>query len=294
MAQMAVLGTRLWNAPTYALLEVDGDAPLTFHFASSSFLRYRFGTALVGDELLDALAAMDGDWRTVLDCSATLLPLRNELLPRLADLRNLRTRIAGGGIGVVFAVASGGEFLIPWQERSQEVADGAGRSSVVPLAYHQPVIGDAAESHPYWTVLRELYEECFRGKEADRDPLGLIYNWYLRRSGPVDYLHEHRDSVVFSLNGIGLNSFNGNYEMAVGVTVQEEEFWSRFGDLAEHNWEIGRWTLLHTKDAESLREALADSNQMQESRFALAQAIIALRERYPERMARMDVRLSMA
>ena len=285
LARMQVLGAVLYDDPLYALSSIDpSTGALTF--SEASFLQARFGAALVGDELSDALTAKQGDLAEVVREADSLLPLRKAFYPSLAELANYGSRITGGGIGVVVALAVPNGFRIPIQVRSDKVADGARLRAVVPKAYHQAGVGQEIEVYPYWTALRELFEECFNNDEAARDSRHLLHDWYLNENEAVAHVHKNRGQGVQTwFHGVALNGVNGNYELAITIVIEDESFLPNFGNKFMHNWEIKNWDLLETRDQNAISRALTDPTLVNESRFHLAESLLALRARFPERVA---------
>src|SRR5207237_460529 len=121
-------------------------------FAEVDFFLYRFSTGLLEEEIRDALTRYDGNIHLVIE-EKEKLELRQALIPTLEVLGDPQHRICCGGIGVVFALRTPGEYLIPLQVRSGEVSDGRGSLAVIPKAFHQPLIGDPQEVNIYWTTL---------------------------------------------------------------------------------------------------------------------------------------------
>jgi len=282
---MTAQGAELWDAHLYRLRATPSHENDMLAFGSTTFMAYRFGAALVGDELVDQLIELKGET----EVRQADLPLRNLFLPTIDALEHVGDRLCAGGLGTVLAMADEGRFVIPLQVRSSRVADGGGTQAVIPKAFHQATVGSPEEVKPYWTVLREQYEECFGGQEVERDSPSMVFNAYLRASQPIAYIHEHRGAAEILYHGLALNAFNGNYEFATSIVVLDEWFWRTLAEVSRPNWE-GKWFLLHTDDPAKMREALTSPNLVNESRFHLAEGLLHLRAKYPEMVADIGLR----
>lgn len=288
LARAQLLNLQLWDDPLYLLLSATSEPPLELEFQMSNFFAYRFGSALLGDELLDALVAAEGDALAAIRRQEELLPLRAHLLPSIRSLEDYGSRTCGGGTGVLVALArrEQKDFVIPIQQRSPHVADGQGRLSLIPKAFHQPhpASRDVAEVGLYWTVLRELFEELLGGKEAERE--GRIkHDWYLNQNDAARFLHERNDAVRFEMTAFGINAFNGNYEFCGLVVVEDEEFWDRFGWTLKPNWEVTGIQALSSLDSEDIHRRLVSSEWAPESLLQFGEGLRRLQAIGSERCA---------
>lgn len=152
------MGIKIWNAPTYRLLEFGRSDIPWVQFTETNFFSGRFTSGLIYDETVDAL--VQGNIDLVLENPNKYMPLRMALLPTRSDLFAFKNRTCIGGVGVVFAFARAApedDFVIPLQIRSYEVSANQGVSAVLPQGFHQPMAGQEEEVNIHWTVFRELY-----------------------------------------------------------------------------------------------------------------------------------------
>jgi hypothetical protein len=154
LARIIQGNARNWDNRIYRLVEMD----VVPHRAGASFtldtyLRYRFTSGLMADELFRRLAeSPDG---TV---PRSALPLRARWLPDAASLGRFEDRICAGGVNVLVALARPKpevDYALFLHQRSGLVSEGQGSLSVIPMGYHEPMHDPSAEVSPAFTVFRK-------------------------------------------------------------------------------------------------------------------------------------------
>lgn len=273
---------QLWNDPLYRLLREDiqhGKAS----FSLIDFFAYRFQSGLLADELIDAAVDCRGDVKLLRERKDKLL-LRAGLLPDFDALRNLQNRICAGGIGVVWALRSRQEqgYVIPLQVRSSQVNDGRGRHAVLPKAFHAPLADEMTEVSIRWTLFRELFEEVFRGKEAERPDDHMVHDWYFPGSPPLQWFRDNSDwrgEVVT----YGLNAVAGNYDFGILLIVEDPCYYERFKSEIRKNWEAEKTKWISTKDKEGIADLLRQK-WASESLLHFGEALRRLKELHPKQV----------
>jgi hypothetical protein len=234
LEQLAILdavGVRVWDDPLYSLHGISSTGQMNFRL--TRFVLYRTQCGSLLDEL--ALAIAKESIGVVRQRAEELLPRRAKFLPSVEALLAFEARIVAGGPAVLFvARLSDQDFGIVVQRRSYQVSDELGALSVVPKAFHQPMIDPSAEAVLEKTVYRECYEELFGGEEQHGyvDP-----EFYLAKCEAV---RELRDPKISSLQPLGLvwDLSRGNYHPLYCLFVRSKDWWDRHHSAIRLNWEV--------------------------------------------------------
>jgi hypothetical protein len=286
---LEALGVRLWNDPLYCLRRIDLDGP-SFGFAEVPFMRWRFTSGLLPDEASDALLESDGDPNAVLRDQQIRLPIRNAIAPTRGSLWRVADRLCCGGFGLTVAIARNDpakDYVIPLQRRSSQVSDNRGLMSVLPKGFHQAAVAPDREVSPYWSAMREVFEEIFEGEEevGRRDVRRLRHDWYFTAHDAMAWLQQNPDSYRLEVISFGINGIGGNYEYAMLLEIHDTEYWDRFGPQIRGGWESESTLALSTLDTSRIRRLLSVDRWAPEGVFQVGEALIRLRERSPERTA---------
>lgn len=278
----------LENRPLYSLQSIDEpNDELIFQFGLSEFLRYRFCYGLLEDEIIDALVRTVGNVEAVCASPDRYLPVRRTILPTLLKIEDVGSRLCGGGVGVLFAMARdvGQDFLLLVQVRSGKVSDSRDHLAVVPKAFHQPFVDAAAEVHIRSSVYRETYEELYSGEEARTDRPVLSADWYFDRCPGVAYFRDHGHAFQNEVVAFGLSSLLGNFEFAVLLAIPDEWYWKTFRRQIELSLiETKKVIPVSSLDQDQMADILAHKNWAPESRFHFVECLIRLAELYPDRV----------
>jgi hypothetical protein len=278
LAETLTAGTRFTESSLYRLTSVDAaKGEIGGTLGLSRFTSYALTLDLLEGELTDALAA---DVAT----RPGSLPLRDRYLPDTASVLDLSSRLCAGGALALCAFArpvsryrGPADYVLLVQERSGNVINAAHRLAVIPKGFHQPMTDYRSDAKIAATLLREMEEELFGREEIDNT---------MTRQSAADPMHESRlsepmrwllaenpDALRVECTGFGLNLVSGNYEFASLVVVESEDFWTRYGDRIEANWESSALRQFSSLDAESLAELMAEDTWSNEGLFALAQGL---------------------
>lgn len=168
LAETLALNVRLVDMPLYRLLQINPfPGALAGSLGVTPFVGYALTTDLLEGELLDALAAGA-------PAQPGSLPLRDALLPDVAAVLNLSSRLCAGGALALSAFArpasplrGPADYVLLVQERSATVVNAARRLAVIPKGFHQPMTDLRADARVGATLLREMEEELFGREEVD-------------------------------------------------------------------------------------------------------------------------------
>lgn len=231
LAEVELDRTVLVDNPLYRLLGMDISAQgWNTVWSTSDFLSFALTNDLLENELLDVIAAGK---------RPEDLLLRQQYLPSIASAVDFESRTCVGGVAGLVAIArEEGDYLLLVQKRSSRVLNLAGRLSVIPRAFHQPVSETAKDLSLTRTLVRELEEELL-----GRDDLELLED-----DRRVDPLHPARFSEAMralqepgachmECTGFAINGTNGNYEVSALIVIDDPTWWTRFGHQVEANWE---------------------------------------------------------
>ncbi len=277
-------GLKVWNDPVYSLAEVSfPDNGLRAHFYLDHFYSFRFGIGALEDEVVDALVDADLNVESV---GSSILPLRLRYLPTAHSVWDLRSRLCVGGLGVVLALAHGGEFIIPLQKRARNVSDGQNMLSVLPKALHQPMIDPVSEIALSRTMYREIYEELLGGEEAEKTKRRNRFDWYERADPALEWFGDHKGAYQLECVCFGINLTKGGFEYGILLAIPDEKYWSDFGHKLVTSWEVldERVPLLRTRQAEEVAAMLTKPEWTGESLFTLTHGLKRLKALYPERV----------
>ncbi|KAA9162596.1 transcriptional regulator [Amycolatopsis acidicola] len=276
------------DAPLYRLLDIDiGPGGVSGTFGRVSFMDYALGPDLLEAELPGPVDT----WQ-----------LRPRYLPDLDAVWHLPGRLCAGGVAALCAIARPAEgnrpadYALLVQRRSDRVVNGAGRLSVIPKAFHQPLTDHRGDLPIRATLLREMEEELFGRAEVDSAAAAAAAApmHVSRLTEPMRWLLGAPGRLRLECTGFGLNLVSGNYEFAGLVVVEDEEFWTRFGGHIEANWEASGLQVYSSVDTELTAELVADDDWSNEGLFALLQGFRRLTECGGERARLPEVRSRMA
>jgi len=273
LAETLAIGTRLIDLPLYWLAELDvSGGKIAGRLGVTQFAHFGLTLDLLESELFGAVVSGASD----------TLPLRDKYLPDLASVVNFSRRLCIGGAVAVCAIArpSGRhgdpDYLILAQRRSGHVVNAARRLALIPKGFHQPLADYREDVRISVTLLREMEEELFGRVDVDNtsgdqrcaDPMHPS-----RWSEPMTWLLDHADRLRLECTGIGLNTVNGNYDVACLIVIEDEEFWNMFGGLIEANWESSSLHRYSSRDPESIADLITDEAWTVDGPFALSQGL---------------------
>jgi DNA-binding XRE family transcriptional regulator len=277
LVDIAAREVRIADLPLYGLTSLDiSENVIVGSLNLTSFLKYALTTDLVEGELIDAIAGGS-------TIEPGRLPLRDTYLPSAASILDIESRSCVGGALALFAIArpadryrGPADYLLLIQERAGHVLNTTGRLAVVPKGFHQPLSDHRAGAPISATLRRELEEELFGRDDVDNtlgerriaDPMHPN-----RLSEPMRWLDSDRDRLRLECTGFGFNLVNGNYEFASLMVIDDEEFWIRYGDRIEANWESIGLRQYSSLDRRFIAELIADESWSNEGLFALLQGL---------------------
>lgn len=279
LASIQERGIQIWNDPIYRLVDIElTQDQIKASFARDEFFQYRLTIGALLDEALQALIDTEFNIERVIAEKPNSLPMRQELLPGVCELADLKTRICAGGINVLFAMARGApyhDFAIPIQRRSRAVSDGQSRISVIPKAFHQPMIDPRAEVNLSSTVYRELYEELFGGLEAEKGPRRLRPDWFFGEFEPLKWFLNHHGAYELECTCFGLNLITGNYDFGILLAVRDESYWKEFSHLLMTNWEVldSSEPVVSSKNSHQLSSLIQRSEWATEGLFSFVEGL---------------------
>jgi transcriptional regulator with XRE-family HTH domain len=282
LAASARSGVRVADSLIYRLLDFDMSGGVLSGVVSlAPFVEYALTLDLLETELVEALASGAR-------IEAGQLPLRDEYLPDLASLLDFRGRLCAGGALALCAIArppdrarGAGDYALLVQQRSGHVVNGAGRLSVIPKGFHQPMTDYRADARIEATLLRELEEELFGRVDVDNtagpqraaDPMHPS-----RLSEPMAWLLADPSRMRVECTGFGVNLMTGNYEFAGLIVIDDDEFWAKFGGQIEANWESSGLRQYSSLDRDLLNRLIIDEAWSNEGLFAFLLGMRRLRE----------------
>ncbi|MPY99641.1 MAG: helix-turn-helix domain-containing protein [Actinophytocola sp.] len=272
LAETLAIGTRLIDLPLYWLAELDvSGGNVAGRLGVTQFAHFGLTLDLLESELLGALASGTSE-----------LPLRDKYLPDMASVVDFSRRLCIVGVVAVCAIArppgphGDADYLMLAQRRSGHVVNAARRLALIPRGFHQPLADYRDDARIRVTVLREMEEELFgrddvdntSGDQRSADPMHPS-----RLSEPMTWLLEHPDRLRIECTGLGLNTVNGNHDIACLIVIEDEQFWTQYGGLIEANWESSSLHRYSTRDPESIADLITDEAWTAEGPFALTQGL---------------------
>lgn len=281
------MDVKFWQESLYRLVEIGEGEKLNLKFSKSNFLDYKFTSGLCSEELTDALINSKGKVDNVSIEKTSDLEVRKILLPSLRSLTDFKSRICSSGMGMVLAFARGGpnnDFVIPMQIRSAQVSDARGKFAVIPKGYHQPCVDDAMEINIHWTGLREVFEEIFKGEEAERDIEVFKHDWYCDNFAFMEYFRDHVGAFNYEMIACGIDAITGSFEMTLLLVVRDTWYWKKYGSSMEKMWESKEVKTFSTMDENEIKSLFIQNDWSSESIFHLAEGLIRLKELVPNRV----------
>ena len=246
--------SEIYDQDLYRLLSV-GAFPraLEVSFASDSYYRYRFGVGLLVEELTLALMENSFNVEAVMRTKNELLRLREYFLPNVSRFEDYQSRVCAGGIQVTLAMARHeGDFVIPLHVRSAKVDGGQSWRSIIPMAFHRPMVDAEDEVALESSVFRELFEELFSGEEAEKDVKRIEHDWYFEECPSLEWLKKNKRNVTLKCTCFALNLLSGTYDFGILLVVHDPAFWKKFGKRIATNWEVTRSKKIETEPSSNL------------------------------------------
>jgi len=248
---------KIWNdTPIYRVATLTANTNrLAATFMREEYFRHRFTSGLIIDELTEAVIRADFDVDMVLSRRDELLRLRRQLLPDGRTMLDFAHRICAIGVMTLFAMAHPDrkEFLIPLKRRSWVVGSKQGVISVMPQGFHQPTqefYGQHdPEIQPSFSVLRELYEEVFKGEGVQRRRKHFRHDWFLdHRYAPMGWFLDHKDQYSLECTSCGIELASGDCMLGILFVIHDRKFWERYSKLLYPNWEFLEDVPMNTRD----------------------------------------------
>jgi transcriptional regulator with XRE-family HTH domain len=298
LLEAVVLDVAIVNAPLYRLVDlVVARERIAGSFSIVPFVQYALTTDLLETELVDHLAGHASPARVA-------LPIRDRYLPTVSSVFDVSQRSCCGGVLALCAIArpadphrGPADYALLTQERGQRVLNGVGRLSVIPRGFHQPLTDFRADAPLGSTLRRELEEELFRRTDVDNtisdgriaDPMHPN-----RLSEPMRWLMEDPSRIQFESTGFGFNLVNGNFECTCLTVIRDPEFWVRYGDRIEANWESVGLRQYSSRDRLGIRDLIQDEAWSNEGLFALLQGLRRLHQLDSERVDIAHINVGLA
>jgi hypothetical protein len=282
LAETLLTGTVLVDRPLYRLHSLNvRKSGISGGVEVIPFARYALTMDLLESELMDALVA---------DVTPRpgSLPLRDQYLPDAGCVLAVADRLCAGGSVALCAIArpaspyrGPADYLLLVQERSGDVLNAAGRLTVLPRGFHQPMTDFQADARIGATLRREMEEELFGREDVDNtltkkyaaEPMHPS-----RLSDPARWLMCNPDQMRMECTGFGLNLVNGNCEFACLIIIDDEDFWSRYGGMLVANWESASLRQYSSLGSQSLADLVQDPSWSNEGLFALLQGLRRLKQ----------------
>jgi transcriptional regulator with XRE-family HTH domain len=282
LAEAVALDVRIADAPIYRLLDIDvSRGRIGGTVGLAPFVRYALTADLLENELVDAVVSGQ-------PIGPDTMPLRARYLPDVASVLDVSNRLCAGGVLALCAIArpadpyrGGPDYTLLVQERSGLVVNAAGRLSVIPKGFHQPMTDFRADAQVGATLRREMEEELFGRIDIDSTagrPRAIEPMHRSRLSEPMRWLLDEPGRLRMECTGLGLNLVSGNYEFAGLVVIEDEEFWSRFGGHIEANWESVGLRQYSSLDCQAIEDLVVQGKWSDEGLFAFLQGVRRLAE----------------
>ena len=278
LVEAVVLDVAIVNMPLYRFVRLSVEGERVGGLVSTvPFVEYALTSDLLETELVDQLVGSTWTNTARLD-----LPMRDRYLPDVSSVFDISRRTCCGGVLALCAIARpadrhrGADYLLLTQERGRRVVNGVGRLSVIPRGFHQPLTDFRADASIGSTLRRELEEELFRRVDVDNtlsegriaDPMHPN-----RLSESMRWLLADPGRVRFEVTGFGFNLLNGNLECTCLVLIEDPEFWVRYGDQIEANWESTGLRQFSSRDRQGIRDLIQDEAWSNEGLFAFMQGL---------------------
>ena len=288
---LAILDQRdleLWNENIYRLVDFNlNDNNVEMVFALSEFFDYRFSIGLLNDELYEGIIEAGFDINRALESKLKYFPLREQFLPSINEIFKIGERMCVGGIAVFFAMARSepyNDFVFLIQIRSDKVGECQNMISLIPRAFHQPMINEYQELNVFWTVYRELFEELLEGEEVTKGVTRVFHDWYIEECNPLKLLYEGKSKNAMECITFGFNPLPGNYDIGVSWIVEDTDFWEIYGRKMRGNWEAKGVKIISSKDSKIIADLLTDPQWTSEVLLVLSESLLALKAKYPDKV----------
>jgi|WetSurMetagenome_2_1015567.scaffolds.fasta_scaffold91232_2 hypothetical protein len=281
------LDWNIWNDLTYCLADMNvGSGSLNASFYADDYYKYKYSIGIILEEAREGIVKAKYDINKVISNNADLLPLRKIFLPSYQRIFDYKNRISAGGVLVLLAMARKDEddFCFVIQSRSSNVADSQNLLSVIPAAFHQPMVDPYFEINPYYTIHREIFEELFGGKESEKNVLKIRPDWYFTENKPLGWLHDNQDKCTIEYTSFSFSATHGNYDWGVLFAVEDPIFWDMYSSKMEKNWESKGIRLLSTKNREGIHDLIVNSNWSGQGFVSLIEGLIRLNNLFPQKV----------
>lgn len=277
MSDWVALEFNFWDAPLYSLRDINEKNELIL--GMTSFLTYRSTYGYLVDELALHVGehALKQDRFNNLAKDFIPLPNRRLLLPSLGGLFNFKGRTVAGGPAVLFAAETGeGDIALLVQKRSHAVSDEVGALTVLPKAFHQPMVSPMREAQLSSTIFRECYEEI----------LGMDQSLDKSKSKPIDPKHYLAESEAMrelvasgtaQLIPLGLlwDLTRGNYHPCYCLYVEDHTWWTKYRSQVRLTWEVDKdiEPEVRTSDSKAIVRLVENANWAPESYFTFVEGL---------------------
>lgn len=250
-----------WNNPIYRLETITAvDNELSLEFGPGCYYDYVDTCEMMGletDRLLTQSALLLFRRRFNLISSAKLQDSYRILFRKMVSRRlfatdkvSLLDQMLGGkcskvgicNVTLLKDPTGGYKFLLALRGRS--VLEFPDAYHVVPAGTYEPSkresFYDKREREPIYTVLRELYEECFLGDkkgEYDLDPYPLDQVLKFRAILDIVTLLERPETAEFKVCGVYVDYYNAKVEMTTCLVIHDERYLDSYNNELVTNWE---------------------------------------------------------
>jgi hypothetical protein len=187
-------------------------------------------------------------------------------------------------VNVLFAAQTkNNDLALLLQRRSLTVSDEPGSLTVIPKAFHEPIISARDEHDPEDTIYRECYEELFGGDEQSTKR-HISSRFYLRYCPGVEELFngKGKNHQLIPL-GINWDLLRGNYMLNYCLYVEDPDWWDKYQHEIQVNWEVDSVaepaTLL--SEANQIHDLINRQDWAPEAYFAFIEGLRWLAENVP-------------
>ncbi len=277
----------IWPGDSYRLLDINHSGKeMKSVFSNVDFLEYKFTIGLLQNELTEALILSNYNLEIILGDKEKYLPLRELLLPNVASLNSFESRICIGGVAVLFAFATKerDDFTLWIQQRSENVCDGSGMRSVIPLGLHQCPISRTEEVCISRTVFREMLEELRKNPDADTSEKKLDPYWIEKADEAIKWLLDHPNSWLMECVTFMIDSIAGAYNYGVLWVIHDPEFWGKHSKTFETNWEVKSVEDIYSTDKEGIKKIIKEPDWNQDGLITFIECLKRLKHHYKDQV----------
>ncbi len=278
---------KIWPGNSYRLLSLDySGSEIRNVFSNVDFLEYKFTIGLLQNEIFTALIQSNYNLELILKNKERYLPLRGLMLPDISSLDSFESRICIGGVAVLMAVATRErkDFTLWTQQRSDDVCDGSGMKSVIPLGLHQCPINSTKELCISTTVFRETLEELKNNPDADTSEKQFDPKWLEKADESLKWLHEHPKSWFMECVTFMIDSIAGAYNYGVLWVIHDPEFWERYSGTFKANWEVKSIDPIYSTDKNNITDILKEPDWNQDGLVTFIEGLKRLKYHYKDQV----------